>query len=112
MDSGFARGRAPRNDEGIMSEAHDGVVDFRPLSAGRKAIVLGQVDIGEIAPVHGLVRSDRLDRCFRIDLPGISSRAWRPARDTEDAKRQALQMIDAWLQAAGLQPVRAIGRDQ
>ena len=88
----------------MTGDSHDGVVTFRPLSAGRKAIVLGQIDIGEIAPIYGLSRRDHLDRCFRLDLPGISSRAWRPARDTDDAERQALAMINDWLNAADLRP--------
>jgi hypothetical protein len=41
---------------------------------------------------------------FKIDLPGLSSRAWQPARDTQDARRQALARINDWLNAAGVQP--------
>ena len=88
----------------MTGEPHEGVVAFRPLSAGRMAIVLGRVDIGEISPQMGVSRREPLGRCFKLDLPGISSRAWRPARDDADAKRQALDMINDWMHAAGVVP--------
>jgi hypothetical protein len=81
---------------------HEGIVAFRPLSPGREVIVLGLVDIGEISPVHN--PRSRFPICFRLDLPGCSSRAWTPARDLADAKRQALGRINDWLNAADLRP--------
>ncbi len=86
----------------MTGDSHDGVVAFRPLSAGREAIVLGLVDIGEISPVSH--PASRFDMCFKIDLPGLSSRAWQPARDTADARRQVLARINDWLNAADLRP--------
>ena len=85
-----------------MSREHEGVVAFRPLTPGREAIVLGLVDIGEISPVHD--PRSRYSTCFRLDLPGTSSRAWQPARDITDAKRQVLVKINDWLNAADLRP--------
>ncbi len=86
----------------MAGESHDGIVAFRPLSAGREAIVLGLVDIGEISPIAD--PRSRFDMCFKIDLPGLSSRAWQPARDSADARRQALARINDWLNAADLRP--------
>lgn len=84
------------------TDPHEGVVAFRPLTPGRQAIVLGLVDIGEISPT--LDPRSRYPTCFRLDLPGCSSRAWTPARDVDDAKRQAIAMINDWLNAADLRP--------
>jgi len=86
----------------MAGDSHDGVVAFRPLSAGREAIVLGLVDIGEISPV--LDPRSRFEMCFKLDLPGSSSRAWQPARDVDDARRQVLMRINDWLNAAGVRP--------
>jgi len=86
----------------MAGDSHDGVVAFRPLSAGREAIVLGLVDVGEISPVAD--PRSRFDMCFRLELPGLSSRAWQPARDAADARRQALERINDWLNAADLRP--------
>jgi hypothetical protein len=83
-------------------DPHEGVVAFRPLTPGRQAIVLGLVDIGEISPT--LDPRSRFPVCFRLDLPCCSSRAWTPARDVDDAKRQALIKISDWLDAADLCP--------
>lgn len=88
----------------MAGESHDGVVAFRPLSAGREAIVLGLVDVGEISPV--MHPSRHCEMCFRLELPGLSSRAWQPARDAADARRQALARINDWLNAADLRPNR------
>ncbi len=86
----------------MSDQPHDGVVAFQPLSTGRESIWLGAVQIGEIGPamspsVHPI--------CFRLDLPSISSRAWHPVRSIEDARRQAAEKINDWLNAAGVVPV-------
>jgi hypothetical protein len=86
----------------MSGESHEGVVAFRPLSSGREAIVLGLVDVGEIAPLQHARSGLRM--CFKLDLPGSSSRAWQPARDVDDARRQALLRINDWLNAAGVRP--------
>jgi hypothetical protein len=86
----------------MAGESHDGVVAFRPLSVGREAIVLGLVDVGEISPV--MDPRSRFEMCFRLDLPGSSSRAWQPARDVDDARRQAVAVIGDWLEATNLRP--------
>jgi hypothetical protein len=86
-----------------VSELHDGVVAFRPLSSTREEIVLGRVAVGEIGPTHD--PRARFPVCFRLDLPDNSSRAWRPARDMGDARRQALQRINDWMEAAGVRPI-------
>jgi len=84
-------------------ELHDGVVAFRPLSPGRESIMLGAMQVGEISPSAD--PRSRLPVCFRIYLPGASSNAWRPARDSADAQRQATRNINDWLNAAGLRPI-------
>jgi hypothetical protein len=60
--------------------------------------MLGRVPVGEIGPTHG--PRARFPICFRLDLPGVSSRAWQPARDAADARRQAVGKINDWLNAA------------
>ena len=86
----------------MSGELHEGVVSFRQLTSGREAIVLGLIDVGEISPVQDPRSGLRM--CFKLDLPGSSSRAWQPARDVEDARRQALAKINDWLNAADLRP--------
>ncbi len=81
---------------------HDGVVAFEPLSPGRESIMLGRVAVGEIGPVHD--PRSRFPVCFRLELPDNSTHAWRPARDIADARRQALQRINDWMEAAGVRP--------
>jgi hypothetical protein len=81
---------------------HEGVVTFQPLALGREQILLGRVAVGEIGPTHG--PHARFPLCFRLDLPGASSRAWLPARDSDDARHQALLKINDWLNAADLRP--------
>jgi hypothetical protein len=83
-------------------ELHDGVVAFRPLSSGREAVVLGRVDVGEISPVAH--PTSAIAMCFRIQLPGLTSHAWTPARDVTEARRLALEQINDWLNAADLRP--------
>lgn len=83
-------------------ELHDGVVAFRPLTPGREQIVLGRVQVGEISPT--MDPRSRFPMCFRLELPDSSSRAWQPARDILDARRQALEKINDWMIAAGLRP--------
>lgn len=83
-------------------ELHDGVVAFGTLSPGRESIMLGRVQVGEISPTSD--PRSRFPMCFRLDLPDASSRAWQPARDIDDAKRQALAKINDWLNAADLRP--------
>jgi hypothetical protein len=78
------------------------MVAFLPLALGREQIMLGRVPVGEIGPAHG--PRARFPICFRLDLPGASSRAWQPARDAADARRQALGKINDWLNAAALRP--------
>ena len=81
-------------------DRHEGVVAFLPLALGREQIMLGRVPIGEIGPTQG--PRPRFPMCFRLDLPGASSRAWHPARDAADARRQAVGKINDWLNAADL----------
>lgn len=88
----------------MMADLHEGVVAFGDLSPGRESIMLGRIQVGEITPVHGAGRS-RYQTCFRLDLPGMSSRAWHPARDTAEARRQALARINDWMEAAGVRPI-------
>lgn len=85
------------------AELHEGVVEFRAAAGGRETIMLGRMQVGEISPTlnpHG-----RFPVCFKIDLPGISSKAWNPAHDAADAQRQAAQLINDWLNAAGVRPI-------
>jgi hypothetical protein len=84
----------------MSDDLHDGVVAFEPLSSGRERILLGRVDVGEIAGDDPQTRP-----CFRLLLPGVSSRPWHPARSIEDARRQAVEKIGDWIDAAGLVPV-------
>lgn len=86
----------------MAGELHEGVVAFRALSPGRESIMLGRVPVGEIGPVHD--PRSLYAVCFRINLPFTSSAAWMPARDLDDAHRQALGKINDWLHAAGLRP--------
>lgn len=86
----------------MARELHDGVVAFTPLPAGREAVMLGRVQVGEIGPVHD--PRSLYPVCFRLDLPLLYSKAWQPARDIEDARRQTLAKINDWLNAAGLRP--------
>lgn len=90
----------------MTGELHDGVVAFRRLATGREAVMLGRVQVGEISP--SMNPAGRFPVCFRIDLPCASSRPWIPARDIEDAQRQALEKINDWLNAAGVTPIGVI----
>lgn len=83
-------------------ELHEGVVAFRPQISGREHIVLGRVQVGEISP--SMSPHSRFPICFRLELPDSSSRAWQPARDIPDARRQAIEKINDWMIAAGLRP--------
>jgi len=83
-------------------DRYEGAVAFLPIALGREQIMLGRVPIGEIGPAHG--PRPRFPMCFRLDLPGASSRAWHPARDGADARRQAVGRINDWLNAADLRP--------
>jgi hypothetical protein len=86
-------------------ETHEGVVAFKLLSSGRQQILLGAVSVGEISP--SMNPRSQFPVCFRIELPDSSSRAWQPARDVTDARRQALEKINDWMIAAGLRPTGA-----
>lgn len=88
--------------------AHEGVVAFRPnqVYVGREMIMLGRVQIGEISPT--LDPRSRFPFCFRLELPDASSRAWQPARDVADARRQVVGKINDWLNAAGLVPAGGV----
>lgn len=86
----------------MSRDLHDGVVAFEPLSTGRESIMLGAIQVGEIAPTPH--PSSRAPTCFRLMLPSVSSRPWHPAGSIEDARRQALFLINDWLIAAGLGP--------
>ena len=81
-------------------DRYEGAVAFLPIALGREQIMLGRVPIGEIGPAHG--PRPRFPICFWLDLPGASSRAWHPARNAADARRQALSKINDWLNAADL----------
>ncbi|WP_316228359.1 MULTISPECIES: hypothetical protein [unclassified Bradyrhizobium] len=83
-------------------DLYEGVVAFAPLSPGRESIMLGLVQVGEISPT--MHPSARHPTCFRLDLPGVSSRAWHPSRSIEDARRLAAEKIGEWIDAAGLLP--------
>lgn len=89
-------------------EAHDGVVEFRPAQTtiGRETIMLGRVQVGEISP--SVDPRSRFPVCFRLELPDASSRAWQPARDVADARRQVVGKINDWLNAAGLVPAGGV----
>jgi len=87
----------------MAGELHDGIVAFRPLSPGREQIVLGRIPVGEVGPVHD--PRSQYPVCFRISLPYASSSAWMPARSIEDARHQAIEKINDWLNAAGLTPL-------
>ncbi|WP_315804055.1 hypothetical protein [Bradyrhizobium sp. SZCCHNS3002] len=95
----------------MSTELHDGIVAFEPLSTGRESIMLGLIQVGEIAPTPD--PSSRTPTCFRLMLPSVSSRPWHPAHSIEDARRQAAEKIGEWIDAAGLVPVaaRQNGRD-
>lgn len=86
----------------MSPDAHSGIVAFGSLSPGRESIMLGRVQVGEIGPA--MDPRSRFPLCFRIDLPDAASRAWRPARDLADARRQAVTRIAHWLEAADLRP--------
>lgn len=83
-------------------ETHEGVVAFRPTSPGREQIMLGRMRVGEISPT--MDPRSRHPVCFRIELPDSSSKAWQPACDVRDARRQAVERINDWMMAAGLTP--------
>lgn len=85
-------------------ETHEGVVAFQPMQMGRQGIMLGRVRVGEIAPSEIRDPKSPCAFCFRLDLPDMSSRAWHPARDVDDARRKALEKINDWMIAAGLRP--------
>lgn len=89
-------------------EAHDGIVAFRPAQtvSGRETIMLGRVQVGEISP--SVDPRSRFPFCFRLELPDASSRAWQPARDVADARRQVVGKINDWLNAAGLVPAGGV----
>jgi len=89
----------------VGRQLHEGVVEFRTVSAVCKTIMLGRVEIGEISRTVMLDPRSHFTACFRIDLPGLSSKAWHPARGFVDAERQASQRINDWLNAAGLRPI-------
>ncbi|MBR0687324.1 hypothetical protein JQ594_15440 [Bradyrhizobium manausense] len=86
-------------------ELHDNVVGFRAVSPGRERIVLGRVQVGEIGPA--MDPRSRFPICFRLELPDASSKAWQPARDVADARRQAAEKVKDWMVAAGLAPIGA-----
>ncbi|MBN9007264.1 MAG: hypothetical protein J0H40_17840 [Rhizobiales bacterium] len=85
-------------------ETHEGVVEFRSAqtTSGREMIMLGRVQVGEISP--SVDPRSRFPICFRLELPDASSRAWQPARDVADARRQVVGKINDWMIAAGLRP--------
>lgn len=87
-----------------MIELYEGVVAFKLQASGHQHIMLGTLTIGEIS--LSMDPRSQYPFCFRLELAGVSSKAWQPARDITDAKRQALEKINDWLIAAGLQPVR------
>jgi hypothetical protein len=84
-------------------ELHEGVVAFRPLSPGREDIRLGNIHVGEISPT--IDPRSRFPICFRLELPDSSSKAWQPAHNITDARRQAVAKINDWMIAAGLRPI-------
>jgi hypothetical protein len=97
-----------RGNEVSTMCAHEGVVAFRPAHtvSGRETIMLGRVQVGEISP--SVDPRSRFPFCFRLELPDASSRAWQPARDVADARRQVVGKINDWLNAAGLVPVGGV----
>lgn len=87
----------------MSQEAHDGVVAFTPLSAGREQVKLGQLTVGEIGPV-GDPRS-QYAYYWGLTLPwAMSQYKLAPARDIEDARKQVVDRIGDWLQLANLRP--------
>jgi hypothetical protein len=81
-------------------ESHDGVVAFTPLPSGREAVMLGRVQVGEISPIGA--GDNRA--CFCLTLPESGLRSWRPAVDVDAARRQIIERINDWLNAADLRP--------
>ena len=82
--------------------AHHGVVRFEPLSAGREAVLLGCVTVGEIAPTADTRRGHTM--CFRLGLPDSAASAWVPAIDIAAARRGVLSHLNDWLNAADVRP--------
>jgi hypothetical protein len=87
----------------MATDLHEGVVEFRSLSSGRKSIMLGAVQVGEITPTAD--PRSRFPVCFRIRLPDATSGAWCPAPSDDEAQRQAAEKINDWLNAAGVRPI-------
>lgn len=83
-------------------DLHQNIVAFAPLSPGREAVMLGHIQVGELSPTHD--PRSQFQTCYRLDLPGLSSRAWQPARDLAEARRLTLRRINDWLNAADLRP--------
>ncbi len=87
----------------MTQEAHDGVVAFVPLSAGREQVRLGRLSVGEIGPVHD--PRSLYPYFWGLTLPwAMTSYKIAPARDIEDARKQVLERINDWLQLANLRP--------
>jgi len=87
----------------MTQEAHDGVVAFTPLSAGREQVTLGRLTVGEIAPVSD--PRSLYPYCWGLTLPfAMSQYRLAPARDIDDARKQVLDRINDWLQLANLRP--------
>lgn len=78
-----------------------GPVVFKTLPAGREAVMLGQVQVGEIMPLED---QRRHKASYRIMLPDCAAIAWRPVPDIEAARRGVLHHINDWLNAADLRP--------
>jgi hypothetical protein len=83
-------------------ESHEGVVSFEPQPSGRETVMLGRVQVGEIA--HAADPRGRFKMCFRLLLPDSAAAPWQPAADRDAARRGVLVHINDWLNAADVRP--------
>ena len=88
----------------MSGEMHtDGPVVFKALPSGREAVSIGQIQVGEIGPVHD--PRSLYPICFQLYLPLIATTGkWTPVRDREEAHRKIRNLINDWLNAADLRP--------
>ncbi len=85
----------------VGESSASGPVVFKPLAAGREAVMLGLVQVGEIMPLQD---QRKHKASYRIMLPDCAAVAWRPVLDIEAARRGVLHHINDWLNAADLRP--------
>lgn len=78
-----------------------GPLVFKALAAGREAVMLGAVQVGEIMPITEPIKHSH---CFRVTLPDSAATRWRPAGSLDAARRGIHRFIGDWLNAADLRP--------